>query len=243
MGHIELSRAADLVVVAPASADILAKMAAGLAMIWPPHCCWPPTSRAGGAGDECADVAACGDAGEHGDPGGARRAVVGRMRGRWPATNSARPPGRAAGDPAPRSQALLAPAAGRWPGGMPGHQRPTHEPIDPVRYIANRSSGKQGHAIAAALAALGARVTLVSGPVWDSPPRRRTWKLMPPPSANASIATGLSRIMWAAPGIMGGAENEVVVITAQGATPWPKMGKAELAAKLAEQIGSFLNER
>ncbi len=42
---------------------------------------------------------------------------------------------------------------------------PTHEPIDPVRYIANRSSGKQGHAIAAALAALGAEVTLVSGPV------------------------------------------------------------------------------
>ena len=42
---------------------------------------------------------------------------------------------------------------------------PTHEPIDPVRYLANRSSGRQGHAIAAALAALGARVTLVSGPV------------------------------------------------------------------------------
>jgi phosphopantothenoylcysteine decarboxylase/phosphopantothenate--cysteine ligase len=42
---------------------------------------------------------------------------------------------------------------------------PTHEPIDPVRYIANRSSGRQGHAIAAALAALGADVTLVSGPV------------------------------------------------------------------------------
>jgi phosphopantothenoylcysteine decarboxylase/phosphopantothenate--cysteine ligase len=42
---------------------------------------------------------------------------------------------------------------------------PTHEPIDPVRYIANRSSGKQGHAIAAAAAALGARVTLISGPV------------------------------------------------------------------------------
>ena len=41
---------------------------------------------------------------------------------------------------------------------------PTHEPIDPVRYIANRSSGKQGHAIAAALAQLGAKVTLVSGP-------------------------------------------------------------------------------
>jgi phosphopantothenoylcysteine decarboxylase/phosphopantothenate--cysteine ligase len=42
---------------------------------------------------------------------------------------------------------------------------PTHEPIDPVRYIANRSSGKQGHAIAAAAAAAGARVTLISGPV------------------------------------------------------------------------------
>jgi len=42
---------------------------------------------------------------------------------------------------------------------------PTHEPIDPVRYIANRSSGKQGYAIAAAAARLGARVTLVSGPV------------------------------------------------------------------------------
>ncbi|MFC7553805.1 phosphopantothenoylcysteine decarboxylase [Pseudoroseomonas wenyumeiae] len=47
---------------------------------------------------------------------------------------------------------------------------PTHEPIDPVRYIANRSSGKQGHAIAGALAALGARVTLVSGPVTQPDP-------------------------------------------------------------------------
>ena len=42
---------------------------------------------------------------------------------------------------------------------------PTHEPIDPVRYLANRSSGKQGFAIAAALAARGARVTLIAGPV------------------------------------------------------------------------------
>jgi phosphopantothenoylcysteine decarboxylase/phosphopantothenate--cysteine ligase len=47
---------------------------------------------------------------------------------------------------------------------------PTHEPIDPVRYIANRSSGKQGFAIAAALAALGARVTLIAGPVTLSTP-------------------------------------------------------------------------
>jgi phosphopantothenoylcysteine decarboxylase/phosphopantothenate--cysteine ligase len=47
---------------------------------------------------------------------------------------------------------------------------PTHEPIDPVRYLANRSSGKQGHAIAAAAAALGAEVTLVSGPVTIADP-------------------------------------------------------------------------
>jgi phosphopantothenoylcysteine decarboxylase/phosphopantothenate--cysteine ligase len=49
---------------------------------------------------------------------------------------------------------------------------PTHEPIDPVRYIANKSSGKQGYAIAAAAANLGARVTLVSGPVTEAPPAR-----------------------------------------------------------------------
>jgi phosphopantothenoylcysteine decarboxylase/phosphopantothenate--cysteine ligase len=62
-------------------------------------------------------------------------------------------------------EALLAPArplAGRHALVTSG---PTHEPIDPVRYIANRSSGRQGHAIAASLAELGARVTLVSGPV------------------------------------------------------------------------------
>ncbi len=77
-------------------------------------------------------------------------------------------PGRLAEPPAILAAiaAMLAPApqplAGRHALVTSG---PTHEPIDPVRYIANRSSGRQGHAIAAALAALGARVTLVSGPV------------------------------------------------------------------------------
>ena len=52
---------------------------------------------------------------------------------------------------------------------------PTHEPIDPVRYIANRSSGKQGSAIAAEAAALGARVTLVSGPTQLADPAGVTW--------------------------------------------------------------------
>ena len=72
-------------------------------------------------------------------------------------------------------EALLAtpPAGGRSPGRrMLVTSGPTHEPIDPVRYIANRSSGKQGHAIAAAAAAAGAEVTLVSGPVQHRPIRR-----------------------------------------------------------------------
>jgi phosphopantothenoylcysteine decarboxylase/phosphopantothenate--cysteine ligase len=81
-------------------------------------------------------------------------------------------PGRLAEPPAILTaiEALLAPSlplAGRHALVTSG---PTHEPIDPVRYIANRSSGRQGHAIAVALAELGARVTLVSGPVSVSDP-------------------------------------------------------------------------
>ena len=168
MGHIQLSRAADLVVVAPASADILAKMAAGLAD--------DLASTLLLATDKPVLVAPAmnvrmwqhpATVGQHGDPGRARRrAWSGRTRARWPATSSA-PAGSPSRRPSsPPSQPLLAPPArplaGRHALVTSG---PTHEPIDPVRYIANRSSGRQGHAIAAALAALGARVTLVSGPV------------------------------------------------------------------------------
>ena len=72
-------------------------------------------------------------------------------------------------------EALLAPPPLLAPRPLAGRHAlvtsgPTHEPIDPVRYIANRSSGRQGHAIAAALSALGARVTLVSGPVGIADP-------------------------------------------------------------------------
>jgi phosphopantothenoylcysteine decarboxylase/phosphopantothenate--cysteine ligase len=72
-------------------------------------------------------------------------------------------------------ESLLAPV----PGPLAGRHAlvtsgPTHEPIDPVRYLANRSSGRQGHAIAAALAELGARVTLVTGPVGIADPARVT---------------------------------------------------------------------
>ena len=67
---------------------------------------------------------------------------------------------------------------------------PTHEPIDPVRYIANRSSGRQGHAIAAALAELGARVTLVSGPVSVPDPAGRRRCSMSKARADAGRVPG-----------------------------------------------------
>jgi phosphopantothenoylcysteine decarboxylase/phosphopantothenate--cysteine ligase len=203
---------------------------------------------------------------------------------------------------------------------------PTHEPIDPVRYIANRSSGKQGHAIATALAALGARVTLVSGPVTVADPagvrvvRIETaaemlaacqaalpadiavfaaavadWRvasaagqkmkktpggappaldLTPNPDILATIAAaGPARpglvVGFAAEthdlrvhaedkrrrknadwivandvnpstGIMGGAENEIHLVTAAGIEDWPRLAKDEVAARLAARIAEAL---
>ena len=201
---------------------------------------------------------------------------------------------------------------------------PTHEPIDPVRYLANRSSGRQGHSIAAALAALGAKVTLVSGPVSIPDPAgvamRRVesaaemlaacqaalpadvavfaaavadWRvantsegkikkgastpafeLVPNPDILATIAAaGPSRprliigfaaetddLManaqgklrrknadWivandvsAATGIMGGEENEIHLITAAGVEDWPRLGKPEVARRLATRIAEAL---
>jgi phosphopantothenoylcysteine decarboxylase / phosphopantothenate---cysteine ligase len=164
MGHIRLSREADLIVVAPATADLMAKLAHGLAddlasttllattapillapamnkMMWQ-----NPATQANAAvlkargirmvGPDAGDLA-CGEVG------------AGRM---------AETPDILAG-----IDTLLA------DGALKGLRAlvtsgPTLEPIDPVRYIANRSSGKQGHAIAAALAGMGAETTLVSGP-------------------------------------------------------------------------------
>jgi phosphopantothenoylcysteine decarboxylase/phosphopantothenate--cysteine ligase len=203
---------------------------------------------------------------------------------------------------------------------------PTHEPIDPVRYIANRSSGRQGHAIAAALAALGARVTLVSGPVAIPPPAGvktvpvetaeqmlaacraalpaeaavcvaavADWRVGSPrthkikkvagreaPSleliANPDILATLSAPGEARPrlvvgfaaetddvmanatekrrrkgcdwlvandvseagGAMGGLENEVHLITAEGVEDWPRMAKEAVAARLAARIAEAL---
>jgi phosphopantothenoylcysteine decarboxylase/phosphopantothenate--cysteine ligase len=166
MGHIQLSREADLVVICPATADLLAKMAGGIAddlattlllatdkkvlaapamnvRMWQHEATSRNVARLRADGVTIIEPdegeMACGEYG----------------------------PGRL-----PEPEAILAaieaalggrgPLAGRHVIVTAG---PTHEPIDPVRMIANRSSGKQGFAIAGALAALDARVTLVAGPV------------------------------------------------------------------------------
>jgi len=166
MGHIQLSRAADLVLVAPATANILAKLAQGLAddlattlllatdtpvMVAPAMNVrmWDhPATRANLALLQQRGVLVVGP---NQGPMACGEFGFGRMA--EPAEILS-----AVADYFGRAAVL----AGRHALVTSG---PTHEPIDPVRYIANRSSGKQGHAIAAALAGLGARVTLVSGPV------------------------------------------------------------------------------
>ena len=166
MGHIQLSREADLVLVCPATADLLAKMAAGIAddlattlllatdkpvfaapamnvRMWLHEATRRNIARLRSDGVRILDPAegemACGEFG----------------------------PGRL-----PEPEAILAwlGAEPAPPGPLAGRHvivtaGPTHEPIDPVRVIANRSSGKQGFALAEALAGLGARVTLIAGPV------------------------------------------------------------------------------
>ncbi|MES2713001.1 MAG: bifunctional phosphopantothenoylcysteine decarboxylase/phosphopantothenate--cysteine ligase CoaBC [Pseudomonadota bacterium] len=166
VGHIRLARMPDLVVVAPASADLLAKMAAGLTDDL--ATCVLLATRAPVLVAPAMNPAMWDHA--------ATRANVATLRARGigfigpedgPMAEPESGPGRLA-EPTTIFTAIAArltasqALAGRHILVTSG---PTHEPIDPVRYIANRSSGKQGHAIAAALAALGARVTLVSGPV------------------------------------------------------------------------------
>jgi phosphopantothenoylcysteine decarboxylase/phosphopantothenate--cysteine ligase len=170
IGHIRLAREADLIVVAPATADLMAKMAVGLAndlastallatdkpvLIAPAMnpAMWshPATQRNLNTlrkdgihfiGPNAGEMAESGEAG------------IGRMAEPMEIVG-------AIGQ-------LLAPKNSYKP--LAGKRAivtsgPTHEPIDPVRYIANRSSGKQGHAIAEALGKAGAEVILVSGPV------------------------------------------------------------------------------
>lgn len=326
MGHIELSRAADLLVVAPATADLMAKMAGGHAddlastvllatdkpVLLAPAMnvrMWlhPATKRnveairAAGAlmvGPEVGDMA-CGETG----------------------------PGRMAEPEAILDGIRLAlspkPLAGKHVIVTSG---PTLEPIDPVRFIANRSSGRQGKAIAEALTNVGARVTFVSGPAAGMPrgaevvnvetarqmldaamaalpadaavcaaavvdwrPRKASaGKLKKaegqgPPKLelveNPDILAALSgaearpRLVvgfaaetedleanarrklaakgcdWivanrvdAESGVFGGAENEVMLISADATEEWPRMGKNEVGLRLAERICAQLAE-
>lgn len=167
MGHIQLSREADLVVVCPATADLLAKMAAGIAddlattlllatdkpvlaapamnvRMWGHAATKRNVTRLRADGITILEPdegpMACGEFGP----------------GRLPEVDAIARAIAMQLDPSPR------PLAGKHIVVTAGA---THEPIDPVRYIANRSSGKQGFAIAGALAGLGARVSLVTGPV------------------------------------------------------------------------------
>ena len=325
MGHIQLSRAADVLAVVPASADILAKMAAGLAddlastvllatdkpvLVAPAmnvrmwlHAATQANMRT---------LAARGVQ------------VVGPDEG--PMACNEFGPGRMAEPPviADAIRGMLSraqPLAGKHAIVTSG---PTHEPIDPVRYIANRSSGKQGHAIAAALAELGARVTLVSGPVAIDDPAGVTvkrvesaaqmldacqsalpadiavfaaavadWRvanaaegkikkqpgvaaplleLVPNPDILATIAAAgprrprlvvgfaaetddllanaqsklrrknadwiVANDVSPATGIMGGEENAVHIISAQGVEDWPRVAKHEVARRLATRIAA-----
>lgn len=183
MGHIQLSREADLVVVAPATADLLAKMAAGIAddlattlllatdkpvlaapamnvRMWQHAATRRNVEVLRGDGVTVLEPdegsMACGEYGPGRLPEPA--AILAAIE---EALSSSLGP-REVGTSSATSLDVNARLAGKHVLVTAG---PTHEPIDPVRYIANRSSGKQGFAIAAALARLGARVTLVAGPV------------------------------------------------------------------------------
>ncbi len=199
MGHIQLSRVADLIVVAPATADLMAKMAAGHAddlastlllatdtpvliapamnvRMWE-HAATQrnlATLKGDGiavVGPDVGDMAC----GEHGPGRMAEPAAILAAIDAGPASR----PGPAAALPGPDwGRADAGPAGDIRPdagGALRGRHvlvtsGPTHEPIDPVRYIANRSSGAQGTAIAVAARDAGARVTFVTGPATVPPP-------------------------------------------------------------------------
>jgi phosphopantothenoylcysteine decarboxylase/phosphopantothenate--cysteine ligase len=197
MGHIQLSREADLIVVAPATADLLARMAAGLAndlattlllatdkpVLAAPAMnvrMWGHVATQRNVAQLRADgvaimepdegAMACGEfgPGRLPEPEAIAAAIETALAAAPPPASPS--PVRAersrSTDPNTYPSTSLRANEGR----LAGHHilvtaGPTHEPIDPVRYLANRSSGRQGFAIAGALAALGARVTLVAGPV------------------------------------------------------------------------------
>jgi phosphopantothenoylcysteine decarboxylase/phosphopantothenate--cysteine ligase len=326
MGHIELSRSADLVVVAPATADLMAKLANGAA-----HDLASTTLL---ATDKGVLIAPAMNVRMWRHPATQRNlrrleddgvAVVGPDEGDMACGEYG--PGRMAEPHAIAAEILRllsdGPLKGRRALVTAG---PTIEPIDPVRFLSNRSSGKQGYAIAHALADLGAEVTLVSGPVsLPDPPSVKVKRVetalemlgackksLPAdifvsvaavadwrpdrcadekikkdrggaaPSIsleeNPDILAELSRagpqrprlvVGFAAEtenveaharakvvkkgcdwivandvsrDVMGGAENEVLLIRRDGAEHWPRMAKEAVAARLAKAIADELTE-
>jgi len=326
MGHIELSRSADLIVVAPATADLMARAAAGLAddlaatvllatdkpVLMAPAMnvrMWlhPATRR------NAAILAADGVALIGPDEGAMACGEYGPGRMAEPETILARVMAALDRKPKPLAGKHVLVTAG-----------PTAEPIDPVRVLTNRSSGKQGYATAGALAALGARVSLVSGPTalptpagvsridvetarqmmeacqgalpadaavcvaavsdWRPdtvfPVKLKKGHGGPPTVAlveNPDILAALSAkgperpalvVGFAAEtndleanaqaklqrkgcdwivandvsedAIMGGDENEVLLIDAKGTERWARASKAQIAARLAERIAEAL---
>ncbi|WP_336096325.1 bifunctional phosphopantothenoylcysteine decarboxylase/phosphopantothenate--cysteine ligase CoaBC [Roseovarius sp. CH_XMU1461] len=325
MGHIELSRSADLIVVAPATADLMAKMAQGHAD--------DLASTLLLATDTPVLVAPAMNVRMWEHPATQRNLAI--LQG-----DGVRVVGPNAGDmacgeygPGRMSEPLEIAAAveAALAGGPLAGRRvlvtsgPTHEPIDPVRYIANRSSGAQGTVIAAALRDLGAEVVFVTGPASVPPPpgvtvqrvetaremRDAALAALPVEAAvfAAAVAdwrvtsasdskmkktkTGLPQLEFAenpdilaevsalregrpglvvgfaaetddvianatakrarkgcdwivandvshATGIMGGSENAVTLIHAEGSENWPRMGKAQVAARLADRIAEAI---
>jgi phosphopantothenoylcysteine decarboxylase/phosphopantothenate--cysteine ligase len=326
MGHIELSRAADLVVVAPATADLMAKMANGHAD--------DLASTLLMATDKRVLIAPAMNVRMWAHPAMQRNlatleadgvAVSGPDEG--PMACGEFGPGRMA----EVLQIVSAIEASLGGGPLAGRHvivtsGPTHEPIDPVRYIANRSSGAQGAAVAAALLGLGAQVTFVTGPArvpppagarvvpvetarqmreavmgalpadvgifaaavadWrvanaaeqkmkkDSPGRSPALEFVENPDILAEVAQLAERrprlvigfaaetedvvahaqakrarkgCDWVvandvspASGVMGGTENAVTVIDADGAEQWPRASKREVAERLAARIAEAL---
>lgn len=260
MGHIELSREADLVVVAPATADLLAKMAAGIAddmattlllATDKPVLAAPAmnvrmwlhaatrrnvaTLRGDGVTVMAPDEGemACGEYGP----------------GRLPEPAAI----MAAIDKALANPPAIVPLAGQ-PDFAPANHRPlfgrrilitagpTHEPIDPVRYIANRSSGKQGFAIAAAAAEAGAEVLLIAGPVpLPTPPGVIRVDVETAVEMAAEVADGLpvdAAIMVAAVADWRAAETAGQKIKKDGSGQVPPLALAENPDILASLAGS-----
>ncbi len=223
VGHIRLARDADLIVVAPATADLLAKMAGGHAddlattvllatdrpiLIAPAMN--PRMWAANATGRNLAQLIAdgvrvvgpnSGEMAERGETG------LGRMAEPLEIVTAA--------------ESILQQGAALAGKRIIVTSGPTHEPIDPVRYIANRSSGKQGHAIAAAAAAAGADVVLVSGPV-----------NVPDPADAAVVKVETAQQMFAA---VEAALPADVAIFAAAVADW--RSESESASKIKKQPG------